>query len=114
MTAEPTVTSGMATVDALALLPIPTLDGLSEQQLVGNVCVWGGETLTGETAIRLNTRKLDDRLVFPRGCRSCVSRAAMRVLFTHSTGTDACQACQTEPACETGRALARVIRLGQR
>lgn len=110
MTAEPTVTSGMATVDAIALLPLPALSNLSEPQLTGHVCVWGGEALTPETAVDLGKRKLDARTVFPRGCLRCVERAAVGVLFGHSAGCEDCDAGQ----CDTGRALNRVIRLGRR
>jgi hypothetical protein len=112
MTAEPTVPSGMATVDALALLPIPAR--LSDAQRAGHVCVWGGETLVAETAVNLGSRKLDGAIAFLQACRNCVSRAAMTVMFQHSTGTNACTKCQKDPYCETGRALARVIKLGQR
>lgn len=108
MASDPAVRSGMSNVDALALLAIP--DGLSEPQMDGHVCVYDNETLTPETAIRLGTRKQAGRLVFARASRNCVSRAAMAALFTHTTGSNACETCQTAP-CETGRALNRVIRM---
>lgn len=105
---DPAVTSGMATVDALALLPIP--DRLSDAQRAGHVCVWGGETLIPETAVNLGSRKMAGGIAFLQGCRRCVEQAAIGVLFDHTTD---CLACKTEP-CQTGRALTRVIKLGQR
>ncbi|MEU0671948.1 hypothetical protein ABZ330_03495 [Streptomyces sp. NPDC006172] len=109
---EPLVTSRMATVDALALLPLPA--PLSDAQREGHVCVWGGEALAPGTAVDLGSRRLDGRLMFPRACRSCVSRVAMGALFDHCTGDTACKTCQATPECDTGRALNRVIRLGHR
>ncbi|WP_141744034.1 hypothetical protein, partial [Streptomyces sp. EN23] len=107
MAAEPAVTSGMPTHEALALLPVP--DRLSDAQLDGHICVWGGEALTTKTAIDLGSRKIGDRVAFLRGCRLCAGRAALDGLFLHSTGPGACQDCMAEPACETGRAFGRVI-----
>jgi hypothetical protein len=107
---DQTVRSGMPTQEALALLPLPAQ--LSDPQRNGHVCVWGGEALTTETAIDLGSRKVEDRLVFPRACRTCVARAATGVLFDHADGCDDC-ARDTEPACPVSRALYRVVRLGR-
>lgn len=112
MGSHPAVSSGVATVDVLASLPVPA--DLSDGQRDGHICVWGGEALTSATAIALGSRKLDGAIAFLRSCRSCVSRAAMGALFDHSTGAEACKQCQGDPYCEMGRALARTIRLGQR
>ncbi|MFJ6729805.1 hypothetical protein ACIQPQ_33395 [Streptomyces sp. NPDC091281] len=104
-----TVKVGRATVDAVALLPLPT--ALSERQLDGHVCVWGGEALSPETAVGLGRRRVGDRTAFPRACTTCLGRAAQGVLFDHSTE---CSTCQGASPCDTGRALYRVIRAGNR
>ncbi|MFJ6985079.1 MULTISPECIES: hypothetical protein [unclassified Streptomyces] len=100
-----TVKVGTATVDAVALLPLPTT--LSGHQLDGHVCVWGGEALSPETAAELGQRRVDGRTAFPRACRTCLGRAAQGALFDHSTD---CSTCQGPSPCDTGRALYRVIR----
>jgi hypothetical protein len=74
--------------------------------------VWGGEALIAETAIDLGSRKVDERLVFPRACRTCVARAATGVLFDHAVDCKDC-ARDTEPVCPISRALYRVVRLGR-
>lgn len=105
---DQTVRSGMPNHEALALLPLPA--ALSDAQQDGHVCVWGGESLTPETAIRLDSRELGGRIVYPRACRSCVSRLAMTALATHTLGANACADCQDIPACDLGQALNRLIR----
>lgn len=104
-----TTRSGPPTHEAIAQLPIPAT--LSGPQRDGRVCVWGGEALTSETAIDLGSRRIGDRMAFPRGCRDCVSKAALGALFDHTTD---CRDCDTDTTCETGRTLNRIIRLGQR
>lgn len=104
-----TTRSGPPTHETLALLPIP--ETLSGPQRDGHVCVWGGEALTTDTAIDLGSRRIGDRMGFPRGCRTCVERAAIGVLFDH---TGDCDDCTGDTVCETGRALNRVVRLGRR
>ena len=112
MAPEPTaVTHGMSTPDALALLPIP--DQLSVPQMDGHVCVYDNESLSNDTAVDLGQRHQAGRTVFARASRRCASTAAVGVLFDHTTGTDACTVCQTEP-CDAARALNRVIRMGAR
>lgn len=117
MTPHQPVQAGMATVDVLALLPIPAR--LSRPQLDGHVCVWGGEALTPTTAVDLGSRRIGDRMAFPRACTTCTTRTAQGVLFDH---TGDCTACatpikqDTDPisTCDLGRALARIIRQGRR
>lgn len=105
-----TVAVGMPTPDALALLPIP--ETLSDAQRDGHVCVWGGETLTANTAIDLGSRKADDRLIFPRACRRDTGTAAWHLLLDHSSK---CEQCVDNAAnCELGRALLRLMREGRR
>jgi len=103
-----TVTSGIPNYKALALLSLPA--ALSDPQKNGNVCVWGGESLTPDTAVQLDSRTLDGRTVYPRACRSCVSRLAMTALASHALPPDACTDCREEPLCDLGQALNRLIR----
>lgn len=117
MTPPQPVQTGMATVDALALLPLPA--HLSGHQLDGHVCVWGGEALTTDSAVDLGSRRIGDRMAFPRACGSCTARAAQGVLFDHTGDCPDCSTPapqETAPAleCATARALYRVIRQGQR
>ncbi|MGW0865727.1 hypothetical protein [Streptomyces sp. NPDC002611] len=101
---------------ALALLEIPSLDGLTEQQVRGFTCIWDSDEkpLTEETAVALGERGKGH----PRGCPEHVSNAAMGALFTHCMGD--CEPCsQTnrdvvdgavqETACEIGVALRRLV-----
>lgn len=108
--ASRTITVGMPTHEALALLPLP--EQLSDAQRDGHVCVWGGETLTVGTGIDLGSRKTDDRLIFPRACRRDTGEAAYRALLDHAP---ACEQCVDNAAeCPLGRALNRLVREGRR
>jgi hypothetical protein len=101
---------GMSTPDAIALLPLPAR--LSDPQRDGHICVYGGEALTTQTAIDLGSRRVDDRLVSPRACRTCVAHIATGVLHDHAVDCKDC-ARDTEPVCPVSRALYRVVRLGR-
>lgn len=99
-------------IPALELLAPPSLDGLSEQQVRGITCVWGGETLSAATAVDLGVR--EGRRVgqpfswYPRACRDCVQREALRTLHVHAP---TCTQCVHDAArCETGVALRRLMR----
>lgn len=109
---DQTVPIGISTPEALASLPLP--DRLSDSQRQGHVCVWGGEALTSVTAVDLGSRKLGDRMAFPRACHVCLTRAALGALLDHASGAAACPECQVSPTCEVGLALNRVVRLGMR
>lgn len=103
------ITAEDFTAAALAALPIPDLDHLSEQQLDGHVCAWGGETLTVQTAVTVGECVHAGRRVFLRGCRTDVGRIAMGALWEHCTGAQPCATCKKSPECVTGRALNRLI-----
>lgn len=106
---DPAVTSGMATVDALAALPLP--ETLSGQQRDGHICVWGGEALTSSTAVDLGSRPGEGGRVFPRACPRCTSLKGQEALYAHAADREACDGTEHCPTC---RALYRVIRLGRR
>ncbi|MFI5473242.1 hypothetical protein ACIA6D_23750 [Streptomyces cacaoi] len=112
MAPEPAVTTGMANHEALALLPIPAR--MSDAQRDGHVCIYGGEAITRGASTQLGSRKVGGRTIFPQVCHPCLQKVAMGALFDHSTGPNGCPECRTEPACELGRALNRIIRKATR
>jgi hypothetical protein len=109
---DQTVQIGIPTHDVLASLPIP--DRLSGAQSEGHVCVWGGESLTSQTAVVLGSRKADGGMIFPRSCHVCLGRAAMDALVAHASGPGGCPECQVSSDCDMGRALNRIIRQAHR
>ena len=103
-------------LDALAILPLPDHNSLSQQQVRGTACVWCGVALAPDTAVDLGERRirvLDDHVTtFPRGCRQCTGQAAYNALFDHSP---MCEQCVNNAAgCETGRQLRRLVKEGFR
>jgi hypothetical protein len=102
--------------EALALLELPALDGLSEPQVRGQSCVWCAIVLTPETAVDLGPRRKKHLGAaydwFPRGCRKHVGLAAEHALQGHAPF---CEPCTENVAdCETGLVLLRLIREGRR
>lgn len=102
------------TQEALALLPIPDLDGLSDGQTRGTTCVWCGIGLTPATAVGLGERmsplsgSTSPMRWFPRSCRSCANPAALKALHDHAPG---CEQCVDNGAlCPVFRVLARLMR----
>ncbi|MFJ8049324.1 hypothetical protein [Streptomyces luteogriseus] len=114
---------------ALALLEVPSLDDLTEEQVRGFTCVWDGDEkpLDEEGAVALGARpkkRLDGKYdLHPRGCPEHVAHAAYEALFRHCM--EDCEACGRteetaedgtvrENSCEIGIALRRlVIRKGR-
>jgi hypothetical protein len=97
---------------AASLLPLPSLDGLSEQQIRGAACIWGGEPLNTDNAVDLGertTRRGGQALRwFPRACRRDVQTAALNALHEHAPD---CEQCITDGMrCDTGRTLNRIAR----
>jgi len=115
MAPEPAVTSGMPTHEALALLPLPSLDGLTEQQVRGTACVWDGVPLLGTAAVNLGPRpkkRLGQTYQwFPQGCTRCVREAAIRVVRVHK---GACEQCTDNASvCDVRAALEHLAREGR-
>lgn len=104
------------TREALALLPLPALDGLTEAQVRGRDCVWCGIVLTAETAIDCGPRRKKHLGTaydwFPRSCTSCTGGAALRALHDHAPACKEC--CAYAGGCDTGRILLSLIRDGHR
>ncbi|MET9965653.1 hypothetical protein ABZZ80_06930 [Streptomyces sp. NPDC006356] len=111
---------------ALALLALPSLDQLTEDQVRGRTCVWDSTEapLTDEAAIDLgprSMRRLDGHYDWhPRGCRKHVSQEALLALFLHCM--EHCKECGArdadgaalEGSCAVGDALLRIhMRKGQ-
>lgn len=100
------------TIDALTLLTLPALDGLSKEQVRGAACIWCGTSLTADTAVDLGERRhkrLDGRYsTFPRACHRCVHDAAYGVLMDHAPS---CEQCVDDAAgCDMAVALRRLMR----
>lgn len=100
------------TSDALALLTLPSLDGLAEAQVRGNGCVWCAIVLTPGTAVDLGPRPIKragaESQWFPRGCKSCTAPHALSALHDHAPGCGQC--ADDSDCCEVGRALIRLTR----
>ncbi|GHA14735.1 hypothetical protein ACFOOM_10950 [Streptomyces echinoruber] len=115
-TAVPAVTE-TPPPDVLAVLTLPSLDRLTEEQVRGGCCVWGGEPLSTATAVDLGPRtgrRLGQPFQwFPRADRRCLARAAQQALYDHHVPR--CAGCETvRGGCAVHRALCRLVREGQR
>jgi hypothetical protein len=115
MAPEPAVTSGLPIREALALLPLPSLDGLTEPQVRGTACVWDGVPLLRVAAVNLGPRP-KKRLGqpwqwFPQACPRCVREAAIRALREHH---GMCEQCTDDATiCRIRRALEQLAREGR-
>ncbi|MEU5394502.1 hypothetical protein [Streptomyces tibetensis] len=103
---------------ALALLTLPSLDGLTEDQARGFTCVWDSseKPLAEDVAVDLGRQHL-------RGCPEHVARESYEALFRHCM--EDCEDCgrteeqvkdevSQETSCEVGVTLRRlVIRKGR-
>ena len=112
-----TDTARVATDQALRLLELPPLEGLTESQARGFTCVWDGgeEPLTAATAVDLGPRRvkrLDGHFDWhPRSCPGHVGQAALLALAVHCMG--GCVECGSRDqegvaipgACDTGLSL---------
>nr|WP_240981178.1 hypothetical protein [Streptomyces sp. N502] len=96
-------------------MPLPSLDGLTEQQVRGTACVWCETSITTATAVDLGQRRhrrLDGHYsTFPRACALCVRTAADEERPRHA---DSCEQCVDDAAlCDTARALRRLALEGR-
>jgi hypothetical protein len=105
------------TIDAIALLTIPRLDSLTEDQVRGITCIWDGVRLTSRIAVDLGSRKAQRAgqpvSWYPRACRSCVGVAALAQLGIHSTECPTCQPGE-DARCATGGPLYHLVTEYQR
>ncbi|OYP16979.1 hypothetical protein CFC35_22765 [Streptomyces sp. FBKL.4005] len=106
----------MSAVQAFALLPLPELHTLSQDQVRGTTCVWDGVGLSPEIAVDLGERKLrrvDGRVSwFPRACRRCALERAMHALVEHSQSCEQC--VDDQNVCALGAGLVRAVREARR
>jgi len=104
-------TAPPTSAEALRSLRLPSLDGLTEQQVRGTACVWGGSAFEGDgQAVDLGPRRMK-RLDgaydwYPRACSFCVTVHALAALYDH---VGECSECSTADAlCPAGRPLYRL------
>lgn len=99
----------------IAALELPALDGLTEAQVRGAVCVWDAAPLDNTTAVDLGPRtkkRLDGEYQwFPRGCRRCVAERAWAWFLNHAPN---CRRCQTDPTCPLATEANRIMREARR
>jgi hypothetical protein len=101
-------------IDALALLVLPPLDGLTDAQTRGRTCVRDGVPLTAATVVDLGERMSPlkstgtDMRWYPRVCRTCIPALALETLHAHAPE---CEQCVDDAShCEIGVALRRLMR----
>lgn len=106
--------NGADTIDAIALLTLPDLDGLTDRQVRGTTCVWDSALLRADTAVDLGERMTEvsgtssPMRWFPRACRRCVHTAAYSTLMNHAPS---CEQCVDDAAgCDLAVALRRLMR----
>lgn len=109
MSSEPANT---ATLDVLALFPLPGLASLSERQVRGSACVWCGVELDNGHAVNLGPRpaSFTGQVVrwFPRACRPCIPARAEEALAAHAVK---CAPCQTRGGlCSAADGLRELVR----
>jgi hypothetical protein len=107
----------MATTDtdALALLPLPSPETLTESQLCGRSCVWCWAPLSNDTAIDLGKRTSDAHgstaSWFPRACLDCMQPHVLQTAAFHARTCEQCvdDAASTDKSvCDTARTLRRL------
>ncbi|MGW8700664.1 hypothetical protein ACWGOK_27700 [Streptomyces eurythermus] len=93
-----------------ALVPhimLPRLELLSDARTRGAECVWGGERLTGETAIDLGKHTDGGLSWFPRACRRCTRDAVRAARNAHPGNCEQC--ADNADICTTRRALHELL-----
>lgn len=107
------------TVGVLDALELPSLDGLTDEQVRGVVCAWdcNEERLTVETAVDLGERmsplsgSTSPVRWFPRACHRHVGEAAYLALFGHAPE---CERCKVDPDCPFAVAVRQLMRRSSR
>ncbi|MFG2638557.1 hypothetical protein ACGFX8_33015 [Streptomyces sp. NPDC048362] len=105
-----------APANALAALPLPEVNSLSQGQVRGIACVWDGVPLRTATAVDLGERRVrwsgTRTSWFPRACRPCAERQALAAVLEHGQVCEQCTDDHTR--CETGLTLVRAVREARR
>ncbi|MFD4264014.1 hypothetical protein ACFWR9_42025 [Streptomyces sp. NPDC058534] len=106
--------------DIVALLALPGLEGLTDDQVRGAHCVWCKAGLTADTAVDFGERQTPlsgtssahGMRWYPRACPKCTADRAHRGLFDHAPSCEQCT--DVAERCEISRALYRLVREGRR
>lgn len=100
--------------DVLAVLVLPSLDDVTDDQSRGATCVWDDVPLKTDMAVDLGEqlsplKGTAGRMRWmPRACPACVLERAKRARFAHAT---MCEQCADEAApCEIGQGLSELVR----
>lgn len=117
-TAQPSTPASLTPVidiGVMSMLTLPEAAWLGVDQQRGAVCVWCDRRLSAESAIDLGHRRLDvdgeQLLCFPRACRRCGRRAALRQFRSH---TRSCRLCAYRLRCRERRMIVRLALDGRR
>lgn len=100
---------------ALAMLDVPDLDTLTDDQTRGGTCVWCREELNA-AAVDLGERMSKHSGVtsrmrwFPRADSACVYVHAMRAMHDHVPSCTPCGKAETLDQCAAARGLRRLMR----
>lgn len=112
----PTTQGSDAPTGALALLPLPEPDTLTEPQLGGRACVWCWVPLTIDTAIDLGERGASAHGTtaawFPRACRDCMQPHIVQTAQFHARTCEQCVddvSSSDRAVCDTARMLRRLV-----
>lgn len=106
--------------EVLALLPLPDVEAMTDDQTRGATCVWGGERLRSDAAIDLGERlepvdgstSTQGIRLFLRACAPCAGRAALQALHEHAPR---CEQCVADASlCPEGLGLRRLMREARR
>lgn len=100
----------------MSVKELPSLTGLSEQQIRGKACVWCAIALENGTAVDLGRRPIQyagtQTSWFPRGCPSCAESEALKDLAEH---TERCRACNTRGGlCSTRTGMQKILKQARR
>ena len=111
-----TVSSPPSAATLLAHLDLPAPSRLYPTQVRGAHCVWCDMQLEGATAVDLGQRREEICGVvsrrFPRACRRCVEREALKAVVEHGQTCEQCVDDHTQ--CSTGVNLVRAVRAARR
>lgn len=98
--------------DAVALLPLPNPQDISNHQARGAACVWCTAALATGAVTDLGARRIQVAGMpvswFPRACHPCTATHAHRALLDHGQSCEQC--ADNAQECDTVRALYRLVR----
>jgi hypothetical protein len=95
---------------AVKMLPVPRVSDLGREWRDGILCVWCGAAPSVALGPRTGVVHGVTTEFFPRACRPCVTREAMRVARIHTRNCDRCT--RTRQECPDSRTLYRLAQTG--